>query len=219
MDTYNPDAAHPVNGHPQDMQRVVYPMSQNYLGNHNLAANYSAPIPNSRNTSLWIVGLPPTLTYPQLLGSIRRCGKVKATCINFANQYHPTSAAKVVFFTHDAAVRLMNQASGLVIDGYRPLIRWNRIRTAESDEKLGSRVIRITGPRQLVSLENLQIFFLSRFDYDLDRYGASSRCFFGDSATSLPLLSCYLHIRSLCLMHCVTSIGGRDEDDWEKLQL
>ncbi|OTA94595.1 hypothetical protein M434DRAFT_29743 [Hypoxylon sp. CO27-5] len=170
MNTYNPDAAHPENWYAQDMQITAYPMSRNYLGNIYLAANYSAPILNSRNTSLWIINLPPRLTYPQLLQSIRRCGKIKSTCINFANQYHATSAAKVVFFTHDAAVRFMNQADRLVIGGYRPVIRWNRIRTAESNENLGSRVLLITGPRQLVSLENLQIFFLLRFKFDLDHY-------------------------------------------------
>ncbi|KAI0165219.1 hypothetical protein GGR52DRAFT_585221 [Hypoxylon sp. FL1284] len=53
-----------------------------YRGNPFLEANQSADVAEAFNTSLWLTNLPPTCTHRELLGAIRRCGKVFATVIN-----------------------------------------------------------------------------------------------------------------------------------------
>ncbi|KAI0020235.1 hypothetical protein F4780DRAFT_792126 [Xylariomycetidae sp. FL0641] len=158
-------------------------MSPNYRGNPLLAGNQSAAIPHAENTSLWVTGLPARTTYHGLLGALAgRGGKVFATVINGAGDGHATAAAKLTFFRHADAARVLAglNAGALRVDGgdeeetNTVLARWNRVRTREfpvpatGTRRPPSRVVHVRGPPRFVNPGCLGRFFGDRFFYQLD---------------------------------------------------
>ncbi|SPO04027.1 uncharacterized protein DNG_06710 [Cephalotrichum gorgonifer] len=136
--------------------------SPNYLGRKTLK-NCSSSIPNSRNCGLWITGLPAGVTYDELLSQITGIGRVYATVINGPDPSKgiATAAAKVVFFTHDAASAFRA----------RPARRDSRSAEVEEGE-LGpdaSRVLVVQGLSSVVNERSLTALFDERFRYDLAR--------------------------------------------------
>lgn len=123
------------------IHNIMNGFSPNYQGDTSLANNRSANIPESESCSLFILGLPPTLTTTQLLGAIRNAGRVWASHINLPepSRGHTTCAAKVIFFERAAAQRFyaahQPHNGGFVTDpssGLPPArVLWNRIRSAE----------------------------------------------------------------------------------------
>jgi hypothetical protein len=147
-------------------------VSDNYRGDINVSHNRSANIPDDQNCSLWLVGLPAYVTYTALLASIRRVGKVAATFINPPIEQYNTSAAKVVFFNRASAEKLFNRImSGnfRVLGQPISLVRWNQIKVGEFYQPEHSRVIRITGPGEAMDKGFFELFFKTRFTYDLDQ--------------------------------------------------
>ena len=150
--------------------------SPNYRGNINLDRNRSANIPNSLNCSLFIVGLPPKLTAPELLRSIRDAGRVYATHINGPDPAngHFTSAAKVIFFERDAAARFYDRCQavgGLSIPGHPEVGRvlWNRIRTGEqAGHRSRTRVLIVAGDPGVVNEAFLTAYFRSKLNFQID---------------------------------------------------
>jgi len=145
-----------------------------YLGDLSLENNRSADIPEHENCALWIWGLPGRVTYDVLLGSIRGVGKVYATVINPPNDSIRTSAAKIIFFNRNQAEKLFNMIKDrqfVVLGKVVHKVVWNKIRTGPYPHSSHSRVIRITGPRELMDFEYFENFFVHRFQYDLDVRG------------------------------------------------
>jgi hypothetical protein len=151
--------------------RLANGCSPNYRGDHTRASNRPANIPERENCSVFITGLPPQVTYHELLGAIRNTGRVRASVINLPTATHQTAAAKVVFFTA-AAARLFlarSNVQGFTVGGYRTLVRPDRNRFAESNDPVHhTRCITVTGPREIVNEENLKNYFRAHFVYQID---------------------------------------------------
>lgn len=154
----------------------LYP-NPHYKGNPELETNQSAPIPSEQSTSLWIERLPPTLTYHELLGAIQDVGRVYASVISGPNAAHPTSAAKVVFFTRRAADRFLARYGRGGSLGYFPMgehhrgiVVRNNILTRESERPgFVTRVLLVKGPRDVVTVEALRQLFRSKFVFQEEK--------------------------------------------------
>ena len=112
------------------------------------------------------------MTHASLLGAIRDVGKVYATVINPPIGAHQTSAAKLVFFERSQAETLYYriQTSNFKVMGQAVVdVRWNNIKSAPYPQPDHSRAIRITGPAHLMDFDFFEIFFKTRFTYELDR--------------------------------------------------
>ncbi|KAI1810700.1 hypothetical protein GGS20DRAFT_162112 [Poronia punctata] len=152
------------------------PISQNYRGSLTRTAALSARIPAQSNTSVWIRGLPPTLNHKTLLAQLVNTGKIYATVINAPRDPHNTCAAKVVFWTRSGVDNLLRKASRgefvffEVTSGERfiPTVELNRILTAAQPESNRSRVLLVTGPREVVNFENLSRFWRETIRYELE---------------------------------------------------
>lgn len=149
--------------------------SSRYCGKHvdsNASADHLLP---EQNCALWLTNLPPNITYSQLLGSIRNFGRIWCTYINEPNQReHVTAAAKVVFFSPQAASAFVqacwSSASPLLIHGYHIKVAYNRIKYPEKSYAQGeSRVLIVVGHPSFVNEDALLVFFRARFIFQTDR--------------------------------------------------
>ncbi|GFP54329.1 hypothetical protein ACSS6W_002042 [Trichoderma asperelloides] len=146
--------------------------STRYHGMHtetNASAEHLAP---EENCALWLTNLPPGVTIHQLLKGIRNVGRVWCSYINYPDYVtHQTAAAKVVFFTPEAAQQLLSVSwtRGLFVQGYRVKVSHNRIKYG-SHAIAGkmSRVLIITGHAEFVNEATLTKFFKDRFIFQLD---------------------------------------------------
>ncbi|KAG5954209.1 hypothetical protein E4U58_000151 [Claviceps cyperi] len=158
----------------QSNRHTVSPLkfSPHYHGMHtenNASMEHLAP---DQNCALWLTNLPPDIRVRELLSTIRNVGRVYATFINDPDGHvHATAAAKLVFFTPEAAQRLLAQClvTPLVIRGYLVKMALNRIKCAENSMENGeSRVLIITGQADFVNTSTLTAFFQSRFQFQID---------------------------------------------------
>ncbi|KAI1853934.1 hypothetical protein JX265_012619 [Neoarthrinium moseri] len=155
-------------------------MSVNYKGNIGLRANQSADIPDYLSCSLWITNLNLSAANGEhdLLSQIKGCGKVYACVINPPDTVlgHTTSAAKLVFFRTEGAGELIrrSQMGDFVVNGYVPKVVYNRIRTAPQQPGPESRVIHIDGPKAIVDVDFLTLWFSQRFVFQTDEVLALS---------------------------------------------
>ncbi|CAJ2511154.1 Uu.00g067790.m01.CDS01 [Anthostomella pinea] len=87
-------------------------ISPNYRRDLGVAANLPEAVNDKTNTSLWITELPLITTYSGFLAEVRNKGPVKSLHINGPSLEHPnTSAAKLVFFEHQAAAQVLAEAA------------------------------------------------------------------------------------------------------------
>ncbi|KAI1755753.1 hypothetical protein F4782DRAFT_366996 [Xylaria castorea] len=124
------------------------------------------------NASLWITGLSLDVTYHTLLRSVKKVGRVKQTYINGPNKKTPnTCAARITFFSRDAAQKLLDQAEkgDFLVEGIAPSVIGNRHARAEMPVNGRSRVLRIIGPREIVNREYLEAFWAQEFYWNTDR--------------------------------------------------
>ncbi|KAF3014218.1 hypothetical protein E8E14_008251 [Neopestalotiopsis sp. 37M] len=148
--------------------------SNNYKGNPRLPGNQSADILEEDSCALWItnLNLDPARAYSQLLGAIRDCGKVYACFINCPDPMsgHSTFAAKLVFFDAGGAKKLRSRAlrGEFVVNGYVPVVRYNRIRTASQPPGPESRVLHIEGPSDIISQDKLDWLFNGNFQFETE---------------------------------------------------
>ncbi|RDW79694.1 hypothetical protein BP6252_04332 [Coleophoma cylindrospora] len=159
--------------HCDSLAASAMPVSKNYEGDTTVPGNLSASVSDDQNCSLWILGLPATVTHHELLGAIKGVGKVFATVINPPTNGHPTAAAKIVFFTRASAERLaflITNGRFIVMGKVVSNVRWNKIKSAPHPRPYESRSIRITGAAHLMDCEYLQDFFQRRFVYELDTF-------------------------------------------------
>jgi hypothetical protein len=172
---------HPPTRHPpiqaNPMEKVMLGFSPNYMGNIHIDKNKSANIPEDENCSLWLTGLPPAITYTQLLSAIRGIGRVYQTHINLPEpeKGHYTAACKVVFFDRPSAQRFWDRygPGGFCVRGFPEVgrVAWNRVRSAAIEgpnAKKLSRVLLISGPPQLVNTYFLTQYFQSKLEFNVD---------------------------------------------------
>ena len=137
-----------------------------------MSANLSANITDEENCALWIMNLPRDCDIPMLLGSIRNCGKVFQVHINEPEpeRGHVGCAAKLIFFHHEAAAKLMERswAGDFHVGDRNPQIVWNRTRVPPRARSQDSRVLQITGPREIVNRNTLTELFESACEYQLE---------------------------------------------------
>jgi hypothetical protein len=115
--------------------------------------------------------LRPDVTYGELLRSIRKTGRVKHTHINEPDAKNPgTGAAKITFFTHEAARKLFHQAKEgtFVVQGITPTVTWNRHYTSDEPPNGRSRVLRIVGPPEIVNRAFLEAFWSCYLYWTID---------------------------------------------------
>ncbi|KAG5938830.1 hypothetical protein E4U59_003559 [Claviceps monticola] len=158
----------------QSNRHTVSPLrfSPHYHGMHtenNASMEHLAP---DQNCALWLTNLPPDIRVRELLSTIRNVGRVYTTFINDPDGHvHATAAAKLVFFTPEAAQRLLAQClvTPLVIRGYLVKMALNRIKYAKNSMENGeSRVLIITGQADFVNTSTLTAFFQARFQFQVD---------------------------------------------------
>ncbi|KAH7310488.1 hypothetical protein B0I35DRAFT_74904 [Stachybotrys elegans] len=156
-------------------QGASFRFSPEYRGMHtesNASAEHLSP---DQNCSLWLTNLPAGVTVHELLSNVRGVGRVFRTFINPANNVqHRTAAAKLVFFTPEAArgLRALSFSRGLFIRGHRVNVTLNRIKSGEyaparAADKL-SRVLIITGRTYFVNPAALNDYFKARFIFEVD---------------------------------------------------
>ncbi|KAK4066048.1 uncharacterized protein Triagg1_8357 [Trichoderma aggressivum f. europaeum] len=146
--------------------------STRYHGMHtetNASAEHLAP---EQNCALWLTNLPPGVSTHELLTAIRNVGRVWCSYVNYPDYVtHQTAAAKVVFFTPEAAQSLLSVSwtRGLYIQGYRVKVSHNRIKYG-SHAITGkmSRCLIVTGHADFVNEASLSKFFKDRFIFQVD---------------------------------------------------
>lgn len=123
----------------------------------------SEDIADSENCSLWITHLPRDCDVHMLLGAVRNCGKVYQTHVNppELETDHLGCAAKLVFFQHAPAAKLMrlSREGNFPVGNCQPHVHWNRTRVSARPETRASRVLAISGPAALVDRQNLEPIF------------------------------------------------------------
>lgn len=77
--------------------------SENYMGDYTNDKNKSADIPDEKNCSLYITGLPLDVTVKDIFDDIRDIGKVFSLHISPPKEGKSKRAAAIVFFTRAAA--------------------------------------------------------------------------------------------------------------------
>lgn len=143
-----------------------------YLGTMSPSSNQVSDLPDHLNTCVWLEGAPSDVTYPEMVNSIRNCGKLFSLHINPAKEKHWTSAAKIAFCTRIGAERFMNQAqsfTGVSIRGRRISVRWNRNKYRENANRAESRVLRISGQARYVNYATMIEYFSRLFYFHLIR--------------------------------------------------
>ncbi|SPQ19812.1 e3b9f3ce-597e-4bda-91ec-0928be282e28 [Thermothielavioides terrestris] len=155
-------------------RRVAAGVSPNYRGDYTLVRNRPANIPQHENCSVFITGLPPNITTHQLLAAIRDTGRVWASVVYPPTWEYGPSAAKVTFFTAEAAqtfLRRSNSAGqpGFIVGNRRARVCPDRNRVAAPRAPADhTRVLSIAGPKELVNTANLSALFSAAFVYETD---------------------------------------------------
>jgi hypothetical protein len=146
--------------------------STRYHGMHTDTNASAEHLAADENCALWLTNLPPGVSIHHLLTAIRNVGRVWCSYVNYPDYItHQTAAAKVVFFTPEAAQQLLSVSwtHGLFIQGYRVKVSHNRIKYG-SHAITGkmSRVLIITGHADFVNEASLTKFFKDRFIFQID---------------------------------------------------
>ncbi|KAK2608488.1 hypothetical protein QQS21_002950 [Conoideocrella luteorostrata] len=155
-------------------QVASYNFSPRYHGMHTESNASVEYLDANQNCALWLTNLPPNIRERELLGAIRKIGRVFATYINYPDGHkHSTSAAKIVFFTPEAAQKLLSQSTliqPMVIRGFRVKVAHNRIKYGKNSMDNGeSRVLIITGYEEFVNEQSLTQYFAARFQFQIDQ--------------------------------------------------
>ncbi|KAH9909578.1 hypothetical protein F4778DRAFT_788911 [Xylariomycetidae sp. FL2044] len=131
-----------------------------------IAHDHSDDIADDENTSIFFQGLPQDTTYLALLRGIKRAGNIKHSHIMAPTPQHPTTcAATVVFFERAAAesAYASGQSGGILVQGIRPRVAWNRVKQREENSDERSRVLRIQGPVNMNSVETIENLWAQYF--------------------------------------------------------
>ncbi|KAK4448056.1 hypothetical protein QBC34DRAFT_301633 [Podospora aff. communis PSN243] len=153
-------------------------ISPAYRGNLSIPRNHSAQIPEDENCSIFITGLPGDCTVHTVLRALHGTGVGR---VYFCHINRPqddsnrpgrtTAAAKLVFFEAASASGFLQRHAneGFAVDGYHIQAVYNRNRVAEAPERKNvTRVLIISGPKEVVHEEVLEKLFRGHFEYQMD---------------------------------------------------
>lgn len=109
---------------------------------------------DDENCSTWCINIPVQVSEREILGKIK-CGAVFCVYINKESATHRTKAAKVVFMTPQGARYFVQQSNlgQFFLGGRRIGVIYNREGHKEYKHQSHSRVLAISGPDQLMTLE------------------------------------------------------------------
>ncbi len=145
-----------------------------YRGDINNPRNHGADIPESQSSCLFMNGLPPHVDMKLLLGTLAKegpFGRVYATSLlpPKPHEGHFTAAAKIQFFRHDAAQRLLDRANSrpLIIGGNKVTVVWNRYKAVDQGGE-STRVLVIAGPMEKVNVPFLSQYFREHFIFQTE---------------------------------------------------
>ncbi|KAI1073378.1 hypothetical protein F5B20DRAFT_574831 [Whalleya microplaca] len=145
-------------------------MYSNYRGDPSSLENQGVNVPEEMNCALHLSNLPPGCTISDLLGAIRDVGKVYQSNVRPPTKEYQTAAAKVVFWNREAVRKLMalSDEGKFTVGSYVPDIRMNDHPVTEQEPSPRSRVVQVSGPKEIVQQEYLEEVFHKNFDYDLE---------------------------------------------------
>jgi hypothetical protein len=149
--------------------------TQDFQKSGNLSSTKSGEegIPDEENCALFLSLIHPSATAKDIL-SVVRTGKVRILHISPPDANHSTSAAKLVFMTHSAAARFLQQVNskeGVAILGQRIKAIYNRFGYIEYTRQERSRVILIQGPdAKFMTFDIWNEYFKDCVDFDLDTW-------------------------------------------------
>ncbi|KAJ8064199.1 hypothetical protein OCU04_006548 [Sclerotinia nivalis] len=124
------------------------------------------------NCSVRIHKIPPEASHCEIFALITHGKVFSFNYIRPVENLFTHAAADLVFLTREAAEKFLHDAKfghGLYIRGQRIMVMWNRIKVlpAEGRYEKMSRVVRIKGPADNISVKILEEFFRSKFEFDL----------------------------------------------------
>ncbi|KAK8140251.1 hypothetical protein PG984_000317 [Apiospora sp. TS-2023a] len=174
----NPTAAYPPVRAEDPAYDPNFEFSKNYKGSRSSNQNRSHNIDDGINCSVFIRGLPPNCTPDMILYQIRGCGsKIWALSINAPDDRNPNHcAAKLVFFQRCGVDWLFNhiRTGQFVIEdeygtSYRPNAVINKVKNGpQAPNDIRSRVLVVSGPRELITVTSLDAFFKYDFYFEAD---------------------------------------------------
>ncbi|KAI1424558.1 hypothetical protein F5Y12DRAFT_751438 [Xylaria sp. FL1777] len=124
-----------------------------------------------RNTALVMPCLRYDVTCSILLRSLHGIGRVRFfELVPVSDEYPIFSIANIVFFTHEAALRLFQRSRqpGFFVQGDRVLVWWSPIFVPEAPSNDWTRVLRIEGPVQIVNREFLEYIWSRQICWQTD---------------------------------------------------
>ncbi|KAK6951796.1 hypothetical protein Daesc_006321 [Daldinia eschscholtzii] len=139
-------------------------------------------IPKYQNTAIRITRLPPNCTVSDLLREIRGVGRIYSLRMDppmydeRKGKIIDNSAATIQFFTGSDRNRFRQRYSQnpLTVRGWSARFRLNKTRVASHDDQRASRVLVMSGHRQIVTPQNLTRIFTGlwgiHFDTDFMHY-------------------------------------------------
>ncbi|KAH9908893.1 hypothetical protein F4778DRAFT_202307 [Xylariomycetidae sp. FL2044] len=144
-----------------------------YHGTTDMTRTMGKEISDNENCCLYIV-VPGTVTHSDALDTIPKVGKIKALHINPPSAGKPnTSNIKLTFFKHNPArelLALMGAKQWKLGDGRLPQSYcWNRFGVRAENDTGKSRVLKLTGPRRLVTEDALTEYFKTKLKYDVQK--------------------------------------------------
>ncbi|KAG9229303.1 hypothetical protein BJ875DRAFT_364509, partial [Amylocarpus encephaloides] len=193
-------------------RKVGLDLDSNYEGKISERRIQNAQIPPYANCAVHISGIPVQTTSADILRSITE-GKIFAFNRVDPNSRHKEAAANVTFIDRQAAERYMikSQSSGIRINGTMVDVNWNRIAAGPSSNRLQSRVIRITGPREEINAEALEDFLHTRTVFELvDR----SELWHAQGRKSATLSFCQILGQSRIAVRCLRQHAMEKGMDW-----
>ena len=117
-------------------------------------------LPDRENCATWMVNIPVQVSEQEIFDKTRS-GAVLCLYINQETDFHQTKAAKLVFMTPQGAANLIGQSrAGRFWLGDKMIpVRYNRTGYKRYEHQRHSRVIIISGPRELMTLEFWNTYF------------------------------------------------------------
>ncbi|KAF4631439.1 hypothetical protein G7Y89_g6689 [Cudoniella acicularis] len=157
--------------------RERVPGQTNYGGDTNSEyyRAHTQGLDDSLNCSLWICGIPTTVTISQLFDLINT-GAVSSLNLKGPDANHNLRAADLVFREPESAAAFIQQiAAGLSIGGLTLYARYNR-NGIQRHTGPQSRVIFVEGPVEMMTFDRWKVYFDGFCGYQLDRYIESAVC-------------------------------------------
>lgn len=127
---------------------------------------------DSQNCSLWLRRIPATITVTQIFDHLRGSGTIYALHLSLPTVQHPTTAAKLVFTTPEAAALVIHTSRtvGIWMHGVLIDVVYNRNGHLRHHNTVETRVLHIEGPEEIMNVEYWLGYFGSACLYELDRW-------------------------------------------------